>query len=57
MARNRIIEGTPMRTQMPELGQSWDTLQARLHQLSAEDADWRANRLGVFVFDPGPEVL
>ncbi len=57
MARNRIIEGTPMRTQMPELGQSWDTLQARLHQLSVEDADWRANRLGVFVFDPGPEVL
>ena len=46
-----------MRTQMLELGQSWDVLQARLHQLSAEDANWRANRLGVFVFDPGPEVL
>lgn len=42
--------------QMPEKGQSWDTIKAMLAERGANDAKWRDGRTAVYVFNAGADV-
>lgn len=46
-----------MRTRLPETGTDWETLQAEMRAYAEDDADWRAGRTAVYVFNAGEDVL
>jgi glutamate/tyrosine decarboxylase-like PLP-dependent enzyme len=48
---------TEERTRLPEKGQSWESLKARLESLGGDDVDWRNARTAVYVFNAGEDVL
>jgi len=45
------------RADLPERGEDWETLRARLEALGQDDVDWRSKRAAVYVFHPGEDVL
>ena len=47
---------TSERAALPDQGISWPEIESKLAALAQNDFDWRAGRLGVYVFDPGEDV-
>ena len=45
------------RTSLPNRGQDWESLQAKMMEMSRGDADWRSARTAVYVFNAGEDVL
>ncbi len=45
------------RTELPEKGTDWSTLQARMEEMGEGDVDWRSGRAAVYVFHAGEDVL
>lgn len=41
---------------LPETGESWETLQARMDDMSARDVKWRDGRAAVYVFNAGADI-
>ncbi len=46
-----------VRKSIPEQGASWDVIRQELENLGKSDADWRAARTAVYVFNPGEDVM
>ena len=46
-----------MRKTLPQQGIDWASLRRQLAALGGDDANWRAARTAVFVFNPGADVL
>ena len=44
------------RVALPDRGIPWSEIKSNLDAISENDFDWRAGRLGVYVFDPGEDV-
>ena len=44
------------RVALPEQGTAWSDIKSELTAIAENDFDWRAGRLGVYVFDPGEDV-
>jgi sphinganine-1-phosphate aldolase len=44
------------RAGLPGQGLSWDQIKSKMAALAEKDFDWRAGRLGVYVFDAGEDV-
>ncbi len=44
------------RARLPDHGLSWEQIKAKMEGLAKDDFDWRAGRLGVYVFDAGEDV-
>ena len=44
------------RTALPDRGIAWSEIKSRLEAIAENDFNWRAGRLGVYVFDPGDDV-
>lgn len=44
------------RAALPEQGMAWSDIKSELANIAENDFDWRAGRLGVYVFDPGEDV-
>jgi sphinganine-1-phosphate aldolase len=45
------------RATLPEKGEAWQPLRARLEALGNDDVDWRNKKTAVYVFHPGEDVL
>lgn len=43
-------------TNLPETGESWESLQARMDDMSARDVKWRNGRAAVYVFNAGADI-
>lgn len=43
-------------TNLPVAGESWESLQARMDEMSARDVKWRQGRAAVYVFNAGADV-
>lgn len=41
---------------LPEAGESWDSLKARMDEMSARDVKWRDGRAAVYVFNAGEDI-
>ncbi|KAF0182482.1 MAG: aspartate aminotransferase family protein [Hyphomonadaceae bacterium] len=41
---------------LPETGESWDSLQARMDEMSVRDVKWRDGRAAVYVFNAGADI-
>ncbi len=46
-----------MNKSMPENGCAWAEVEQQLHKLTEDDIKWWDNRIAVFVFYPGDDVL
>lgn len=44
------------RVALPEQGTAWSEIKSELKSVAENDFDWRAGRLGVYVFEPGEDV-
>ena len=44
------------RVALPEQGIAWSEIESELELVAENDFDWRAGRLGVYVFAPGEDV-
>lgn len=44
------------RAKLPETGEAWDTLSARMREMGARDVKWRDGRAAVYVFNAGEDV-
>ena len=44
------------RRALPDRGIPWSEVKSQLEAVAENDFDWRAGRLGVYVFDPGEDV-
>jgi hypothetical protein len=47
---------TTARAALPDRGVPWSEIKSKLDAIAENDFDWRAGRLGVYVFDPGEDV-
>ena len=45
-----------MNAALPERGQSWETLEARMREMACGDVKWREGRTGLYIFNAGEEV-
>lgn len=41
---------------LPQAGQSWETLEARMRDMAKGDVKWRQGRTGLYIFNAGEEV-
>lgn len=41
---------------LPDRGMAWSEIKSQLESITDNDFDWRAGRLGLYVFDPGEDV-
>lgn len=41
---------------LPQSGQSWEALEARMREMAKGDVKWRDGRTGLYIFNAGPEV-
>src|SRR5688572_13234563 len=45
-----------MNAALPERGQSWEMLEARMREMARGDVKWREGRTGLYIFNAGEEV-
>lgn len=41
---------------IPQHGQSWDAIEARMRELGAHDVKWREGKSAIYIFNAGPEL-